>query len=218
MTVIAIDGPAGAGKSTVARAVARRLGWTYLDTGAMYRVVALAAREAGADLADPDELGRLAQMLDIRVVGTKAFLGERDVTAAIRSPDVDAIVSTVAAHPVVRNALVTHQRRLASIADVVMEGRDIGTTVMPDAAVKIFLTASAAERARRRARQMGVALEAAALAEVESDLQRRDRDDSSRAESPLRPAPDAIVMDTTGMSLDEVVAAIVGIASGAGSP
>ena len=190
--VIAIDGPAGAGKSTVARAVAARLGFTYLDTGAMYRAVAL------ADGADVDAL-------DIRV-GDRVLLDGRDVTDAIRTPKVTARASEVSADPAVREALVRKQQHIVREGDWVAEGRDIGTVVAPWAQVKVFLTADPAERARRRAAQYGLD-----EAEVLRDQLQRDRRDSEREHSPLRPADDAIEVDTTGLTLDEVVDQVVGL-------
>ena len=192
--LIAIDGPAGAGKSTVARAVARALGWTYLDSGAMYRVVALAALR-GAPAPERIELGD-------RVISD----GE-DVTDAIRTPEVTEEASEVAADPAVRERLVAMQRELIAGGNFVAEGRDIGTVVAPNAEVKVFLTASADERARRRAEQEG-----RPVAEVLAEQEARDERDESREHSPLRAAADAIDVDTTGLSIDEVVAKIVGLA------
>ncbi len=190
--VIAIDGPAGAGKSTVARAVAARLGFTYQDTGAMYRCVAL----AGGDGVDG---------LDIRV-GDRVLLDGRDVTDAIRTPEVTARASEVSADPAVREALVRKQQQIVRDGDWVAEGRDIGTVVAPWAEVKVFLTADPAERARRRAAQYGLD-----EAEVLRDQIERDRRDTEREHSPLRPAGDAVEVDTTGLTLDEVVDQVVGL-------
>lgn len=189
--LIAIDGPAGAGKSTVARAVARRLGWTYLDSGAMYRAVALAAL-CGAPLA-----GRIG-------LGERVLSDGVDVTEAIRTPEVTAKASEVAADPAVRERLVALQRELIAGGDWVAEGRDMGTVVAPGAQVKVFLTASPQERARRRAEQEG-----RPVAEVLAEQRERDARDASREHSPLRAAPDAVELDTTGLSIDEVVARIV---------
>jgi cytidylate kinase len=185
--LIAIDGPAGAGKSTVARAVARALGWTYLDSGAMYRAAALAALR-GAPMPQRIELGE-------RVVSD----GE-DVTDAIRSPEVTAKASEVAADPAVRERLVALQRELIAGGDWVAEGRDIGTVVAPDAEVKVFLTAAPQERARRRAEQEGRPID-----DVLAEQRARDERDESREHSPLRAAADAVELDTTGLSVDEVV-------------
>lgn len=192
--LIAIDGPAGAGKSTVARAVARALGWTYLDSGAMYRAVALAAVR-GAPAPRRIELGE-------RVLSDGV-----DVTEAIRAPEVTARASEVAADPAVRERLVAMQRELIAGGDWVAEGRDIGTVVAPDAEVKVFLTASAEERARRRAEQEG-----RPVADVLAEQRERDARDEQREHSPLRPADDAVELDTTGLTVDEVVAKIVGLA------
>jgi cytidylate kinase len=185
--LIAIDGPAGAGKSTVARAVARGLGWTYLDSGAMYRAVAL-ARLRGAPLPE-----RIA-------LGDRVLADGEDVTAEIRTPEVTAMASQVAADPAVRERLVEMQRELIAGGDWVAEGRDIGTVVAPGAEVKVFLTASAQERARRRAEQEGRPVE-----EVLAEQRERDERDESREHSPLRAADDATELDTTGLSIDEVV-------------
>jgi cytidylate kinase len=190
--VIAIDGPAGAGKSSVARAVASELGFTYLDSGAMYRSVALAARERGTS---PAEVAR-----SIRVeVGDRVRLDGRDVTEAIRAPEVSEDASRVAADPGVREAMVAQQRRLLSTGDWVAEGRDIGTVVAPDAEVKVFLTADPAERARRRAAELGVD-----PATVLAEQTIRDERDRRREHSPLEPAPGAAVLDTTALTLPEV--------------
>jgi len=189
--VVAIDGPAGAGKSTVARAVARALGFTYLDSGAMYRCVALAADR------DPEAL-------DIAFDGDRVLLDGRDVTAAIRTAEVSERASQVGADPRVREAMVAKQRELMATGDWVAEGRDIGTVVAPGAEVKVFLTASASERARRRAAERGEKDLQAVLAEQAI----RDERDSKRAHSPLVVADDAVEVDTTGLSIDEVVARI----------
>jgi cytidylate kinase len=191
--VIAIDGPAGAGKSTVARAVADRLGFTYLDTGAMYRAVALASAERGEDA------GAVAEALRIDV-GEQVLIDGRDVTAAIRTPEVSAGASRVAADPRVRAALVRRQQEIVAEGDWVAEGRDIGTVVAPDAAVKVFLTATPEERARRRSAQTGRPLELVLQA-----MRERDQRDASAERTVLEPAPDAVPVDTTGLALDQVV-------------
>jgi cytidylate kinase len=205
--VIAIDGPAGAGKSTVARAVAAALGFTYLDSGAMYRCVALAAVEAGADLDDGEGLGRLAGGLEIGFRDGRVELDGRDVTAAIRDPRVSEAASRVSVHPPVRKAMVGRQRALIAAGRYVAEGRDIGTVVSPDAPLKVFLTASAEERARRRAAQSGEE-EAAVLAAQRE----RDGRDESREHGALRAAADAEKIDTTDLPRDEVVARVVALA------
>ena len=202
--VVAIDGPAGAGKSTVARAVADALGFTYLDSGAMYRCVGLASLE------QPDAApGELAAALRIEL-GERVLLDGRDVTEAIRSPEASEAASRVAADPAVRKAVVAQQQRLVAGGDWVAEGRDIGTVVAPDAAVKVFLTASPEERARRRAAQIG-----ADAATVLAEQAIRDERDSTRAHSPLEAAPDATVLDTTGLAQDEVVARVVALVDAA---
>ncbi|MBS1882659.1 MAG: (d)CMP kinase [Actinobacteria bacterium] len=205
--VIAIDGPAGAGKSTVARGVAAALGFTYLDSGAMYRSVALAAREAEIDADDGAGLGPLAAGLEIDFDGRRVLLGGRDVTDAIRRPEVSADASRVSVHPAVREAMVARQRALIEAGDYVAEGRDIGTVVSPDAPLKIFLTASDEERARRRAAETGEDIAAVLAAQLQ-----RDARDSEREHGALRPADDAVELDTTGLSLEEVVGRVVGLA------
>jgi len=205
--VIAIDGPAGAGKSTVARAVAAELGFTYLDSGAMYRCVGLAALEAGADLDDGEALGALARGLEIGMEGQRVTLGERDVSAGIRGPEVTAAASRVSVHPQVREAMVARQRQLIAAGRYVAEGRDIGTVVSPEAPLKVFLTASDEERARRRAAETGEEFEAVLAAQ-----RRRDARDTEREHGALRAAADAETIDTTGLTLEEVVAEVVGLA------
>ncbi len=194
--VIAIDGPAGAGKSSVARAVAAKLGFTYLDSGAMYRSVALASLEREAEPAE------IAPQLAIEV-GDRVRVDGRDVTEAIRAPEVSEAASRAAADPNVRKAMVALQRRLLSSGDWVAEGRDIGTVVAPDAALKVFLTASPEERARRRAAELGVDAET-----VLAEQAIRDERDRTREHSPLEPARGAVVLDTTAMTLEQVVAHI----------
>jgi cytidylate kinase len=205
--VIAIDGPAGAGKSSVARAVAAALGFTYLDSGAMYRCVALAGIERGADLDDGEAMGAVARSLAIELDGERVGLDGRVVGAAIRAPEVTAAASRVSVHPAVREAMVARQRQLIEAGRYVAEGRDIGTVVSPDAPLKVFLTASAGERARRRAAQTGED-EATVLAAQRE----RDQRDETRRHSALRAAPDAVEIDTTDLGLDEVVARIVELA------
>jgi CMP/dCMP kinase len=205
--VIAIDGPAGAGKSSVARGVAAAIGFTYLDSGAMYRCVALAALEGGLDVDDGEALGRLAERLEIGFEGQRVLLGERDVSGEIRSPEVSAAASHVSVHPRVRAAMVARQRKLIGTGRYVAEGRDIGTVVSPESPLKIFLTASDEERARRRAAQTGEDYEAVLAAQ-----RQRDARDSEREHGALRAAEDAVELDTTGFSLDEVVARVVALA------
>jgi cytidylate kinase len=213
--VIAIDGPAGAGKSTVARAVARALGLTYLDSGAMYRSVALAALRTGAGLDDGAALGGLARGLEVRLANGRVLLDGEDVTDAIRSPDVSAAASRVSVHPEVREAMVERQRAMIASGDYVAEGRDIGTVVSPDAALKVFLTASVAERARRRAAETGEP-----VAEVQAAQAGRVARDRERRHGALRVADDAVQIDTTGLGAEEVAARIAELAAqrGIGRP
>jgi CMP/dCMP kinase len=205
--VIAIDGPAGAGKSTVARALAAALGFTYLDSGAMYRCVALAGLREGADVDDGAAITAIVTALSIELDGERVLLDGEDVSAAIREPRVSEASSRVSVHPGVREALVERQRQLIGSGRYVAEGRDIGTVVSPDSPLKVFLTASPEERARRRAAQAGED-PAAVLASQEE----RDRRDESREHSALRAAADAVELDTTGLSQDEVVARIADLA------
>lgn len=195
--MVAIDGPAGAGKSSVARAVAARLGFTYLDSGAMYRCVALVSRERDLSPADAAESTRIE-------LGERVCADGRDVTEAIRTPQVSEDASRVAADPGVRKAMVAQQRRLLGEGDWVAEGRDIGTVVAPEAEVKVFLTADPAERARRRAAELGTD-----PATVLAEQTIRDERDRMREHSPLEPAAGSTVLDTTGLTLDEVVAQVV---------
>jgi cytidylate kinase len=206
--IVAIDGPAGAGKSTIATGVANRMGFTHVDTGALYRAVTLAAMERHA--AD-DALGELTRDLDVHFDGDQVLLGERDVTRRIRDTDVTAHVSQVSAQPAVREALLELQRRLgrADPHGAVLEGRDIGTVVFPDAELKVFLTASAEERARRRHAELTFSGDTASFDEVLEDLERRDRYDSTRPVAPLVQAPDAQEVDTTYLSIDQVIQRIV---------
>jgi cytidylate kinase len=203
--IITIDGPAGAGKSTVARALARRLGYKYLDTGAMYRAVALAGMRQGVDWDRPEQLAELAGKLDIEVIGEKIFLDGEDETEAVRSSAVTAVTRYAADNPDVRRQLVSLQRASAGGDDVVTEGRDQGTVVFPQAECKIFLTAGAQQRARRRLRDLQDQGESATLEEVMAAQQRRDRRDSTRDVGRLVPAPDAREVCTDGMAFDEVV-------------
>jgi cytidylate kinase len=192
--LIAIDGPAGAGKSTVARALAARLGCTYLDSGAMYRCVALLS--LGAPEQEPSALARAANI----ELGDRVLLDGRDVTDAIRAPEISEAASRVAADPAVREALVASQRKSIAVGDWVAEGRDIATVVAPDAELKIFLTASPEERARRRAHELG-----ADPGTVLAEQALRDERDSTLGRSTLKPAPGAVKLDTTGLTLEQVV-------------
>jgi cytidylate kinase len=218
--LVAIDGPAGAGKSTVARALAHELGFTYLDSGAMYRCVALAAlqRERAELPEQVAALGELARAITIEFRGAapgtegaagSVLLDGSDVSEAIRTAEVSKAASVVAADPAVRAALVAKQRQLINSGDWVAEGRDIGTVVAPDAELKIFLTADAHERARRRAAELGADVEA-----VLAEQTMRDERDKSRVHSPLQAAPDAVTLDTSGLSVEEVVGEIAGLIEG----
>lgn len=213
MTVVAVDGPVGSGKSTVARRVAARLGYVYLDTGAMYRAVGLLATEAGVALDDEEAVVALARSAGLSFGGDgRLFAGERDVSDAIRTLEMGAAASRVSALPGVRGLLVEEQRRLAGDTDIVMEGRDIGTNVFPDAAVKVYLTARPDVRAARRAAELRAKGDEVDEAQVLAALLVRDRRDSTRAVAPLRRAADAVELDTSGLTLDEVVEAVAGIA------
>ena len=225
--VVAVDGPAGSGKSSVSRGVASRLGWRYLDTGAMYRAITWALLDSGISVADPREIARRAASIELESSTDPASpairVAGQDVSAQIRTAEVTSAVSAVSAVPEVREVLLRHQREevrsaLDSGVGIVVEGRDIGTVVIPDAQVKVFLTADAAERARRRDAEGNG--DAAMSGDIEATRQRiaeRDRLDSTRAIAPLAQAPDAVVVDTTHMSLDEVIDTIVEMAHSAGA-
>ena len=215
--IVAIDGPAGSGKSTVARALAAREHLTYLDTGAMYRAVTCAALERGVAVSDADAVASLARGLDIELTagadGECLSVDGEDRSAQIRTPEVDANVSAVAAVPAVREAMVALQRKAAEAGDVVAEGRDIGTVVFPTAEVKVYLTADPSARARRRAVQRqggdtakdaGAQADAAETATIEAELVARDKADSTRTASPLKPAADAVHIDSTELTVNEV--------------
>ena len=218
--IIAIDGPSGAGKSTVSKAVARRLGFSCLDTGAMYRSIAWQALQDGVSLEDGEALGRIADMHEIGFshepgdpLPRRVSIAGVDVTDAIRTAEIDRSVRAVAAAPAVRHALVAQQQRIGRAGNYLVEGRDIGTAVFPEAELKVFLTASAAERAHRRVAQnerRGVG--STDYAEVLADIERRDAIDSSRDTSPLKPAPDAVQMDSTGRTIEQIIERICALA------
>lgn len=218
---IAIDGPAGAGKSTIARIVAKRLGLRYLDTGAMYRAVTLAALKKGVSCADEEALLRVATSMDLEIVFEKetksnlVYLNGEDVTSAIRQPEVNASVSLVSSHKKVREFIVALQKEIGRQGCIVMDGRDIGTVVMPDADWKIFLQASVEERARRRQKELQRNGHEVDLVELEEQIRQRDHSDSTREVSPLRKAEDAIEVDTTHMNIEQVVDKVLAIIKGA---
>lgn len=221
-TQVAIDGPASAGKSTIAKIIANRFGYIYVDTGAMYRTITLAALQAkiikvGQTSVDSNSIEALLPITEITFApGEKeqlVFLNGLDVTQAIRHGEVNGLVSLIAAIPAVRKDLVARQRKLAATSSVVMDGRDIGTTVLPDAQVKIFLVASVAERAQRRYKEnqtKGIDVKLT-LSEIEASIAQRDYLDSHREVSPLKQANDALLVDTTGLSIEEVVTKITDV-------
>jgi len=207
--IVAIDGPSGAGKGTIARTLSIALGYRHIDTGAMYRAVAWEARREGIALDDEGPVAELARRADITVEGGIVSINQHDVTRAIRTPDIDRAAAAVARLPRVREALVARQHSLGKTGGVVMEGRDIGTVVFPDADVKIYLDASAEERARRRAADPAHSGGQAGQAAVAEAIQARDQSDTMRTASPLTIAPDAVHIDTTGMPIDQVVETVL---------
>jgi cytidylate kinase len=209
--VVAIDGPAGAGKSTLARNLAARLGFLYIDSGAMYRAVGLWALRAGIELADVQRLEQLARQsrIELEPAGSRVLLNGEDITEAIRTPEVSQAASRVSTIGAVRRAMVEEQRRMAARASVVMEGRDIGTVVFPDADIKIFLDAAPAVRAVRRQRESAEKGESIDPEETARQMRERDRRDRTRSEAPLVQAPDAVYVDSTGLTIEQVVEAVL---------
>jgi len=204
--VVAIDGPAGAGKSTIARGLAGRLGFLYIDSGAMYRAVALWALRAGLGLDDAYRLEQLARAsrIELEPTGSRVLLNGEDITEAIRTPEVSQAASRISAFGGVRRAMVEEQRRMAAQTSVVMEGRDIGTVVFPDAGIKIFLDADPAERAARRLRESAEKGESIDPGELARQIRERDERDRTRSEAPLLQAPDAVYVDSTGLTIEQV--------------
>lgn len=218
MTAVAIDGPAGAGKSTIARSVAKELGFIYVDTGALYRAIGLHALKNGADPKVQEQVKPLLSGLTVRLCFVdgeqRVLLNGEDVSEQIRTPEVSMAASGVSALKSVREFLFELQRSMAKENDVVMDGRDIGTVVLPNAQVKIFLTATPQERARRRHRELLEKGAQVSYGEVLADLQKRDYDDSHRAIAPLKPAADAVVVNTTTLNLQESIQLLLGIIRG----
>ncbi len=209
--IVTLDGPAGAGKSTAAKALARRLGWRYLDTGAMYRAIAWAALDQRVSLEDESAVADLARALEIRFDAERVLVDGHDVSHAIRTQEVTVATRRVADAPAVRDVMVEQQRRIADGCDIVTEGRDQGTVVFPQAELKVFLTASAEERARRRFRERTACGENVSLETILTSQQARDDADAARPVGAMRAADDAVVVETDGMSHDDVVDALVAL-------
>ncbi len=209
--VIAIDGPAASGKGTIAAAVARALGFHYLDSGSLYRLVALRAEQSGTDRADAPALARLAAGLDVKFVEGRLLLGGADVTAAIRAETMSAGASQVAVHPAVRQALHARQRAFAMPPGLVADGRDMGTVVFPEATLKVFLTASVEERARRRYKQLIAKGISSTMDGLLRDIRERDARDQGRAAAPLAPAADAALLDTTDLSIGAAIERVLAL-------
>ena len=208
--VIAVDGPTASGKGTIAERVAAALGWRYLDSGALYRIVALGVLRAGIDTADGPALAALAQVLEPRFEGRRILVGGEDVTEAIRAEEVGVAASRLATQPLLRAALLQLQRRARIAPGLVADGRDMGTVVFPDAILKVYLTASVESRAERRHKQLMDKGFSAKIADLSRDLEERDARDMQRAEAPLKPAEGALVLDSTHLSIDETVDAVLG--------
>lgn len=211
LDLIAIDGPSGAGKSSAAKRIAEALGWAYLDTGAMFRATALAILRAGASLEDEASLCAVLGSLDLGQQGTRILLNGEDVSEAIRTPEITRFVTPVSQDPRVRKVLLEQQRAVGAKGGFVVDGRDIGTVVFPNAGLKVFLTASVEARAERRFLEQQAKGIAMSLEEVAADIERRDHADSTRAEAPLRKADDAVALDSNSLTLDQVVARIVAL-------
>ena len=209
--VIAVDGPAASGKGTIAAAVARALGFHYLDSGSLYRVVALEALRTGTPFDDEPALGRLAAALDIRFDDGMLWLDGEDATVAIRAEEVSAGASMVAVHPTVRQALIELQRAFRRAPGLVADGRDMGTVVFPDARTKVFVTATAEERARRRHKQLIAKGISITMESLLRDIRERDARDAGRAAAPLKPAADAVLLDTTDLTIDEAIARVLAL-------
>lgn len=211
--IIAIDGPSGAGKSTIARIIADRLGYLYLDTGAMFRTVALKVKESGVSIDDENALAEVCLNVNISFErsqdgGFRVFSNGKDVSDAIRTPEISMLTSRISARKVVRDILLQHQRRMGADGGVVLEGRDIGTVVFPDADIKFFLSASAEERGKRRFLELSAKGETTTLEQTISEVIQRDAQDEQREHAPLRRAEDAVDIDTTSLSIEEVLASM----------
>ena len=217
-TVITIDGPSGSGKGTLSQLLAKKIGFHLLDSGALYRLVALAALKQGVNIQDEQQVEKVAAQLDVRfditAEHTRILLSGEDVTRAIRSEIISMNASVVAAYPGVREALLKRQRDFRQLPDLVADGRDMGTTVFPDADIKIFLTASAEARAQRRYKQLVEKGESVDINALIKDIQERDERDSKRTVSPLKPAADAILLDSTQMTIEEVLEAMLNLVKG----
>lgn len=216
--IIAIDGPAGAGKSTIAKLIAKQLAIVYIDTGAMYRAIGLKAYRNGVGCSETEKISEMLEKTDIRLVNDngeqRVYLDGEDVSKEIRRPEISKMASDISAVPVIRYAMADMQRKLASKTDTVLDGRDIGTFVLPDADRKFYLTATVKERAMRRYKELAARGENVELAEVEQDIAKRDYNDSHRTLAPLKKADDAIEIDTTGMTISEVCEKIIALCKG----
>lgn len=206
---IAIDGPAASGKSTTAKRIAEKLNYLYIDSGAMYRAVTLAVLENGVDINNETDIVKLTADLEIEFDGHSTILNGRNVSESIRKPEITDVISIISAYPALREILVRKQQEMAADRGVVMDGRDIGTVVFPDADVKIYMLATVAERARRRHEELQAKGIAMSMDDIKQDILRRDRLDSERETAPLKPAVDAVIIDTTNMTIDEQVAKVM---------